>query len=292
MMGVASNCEIPDGRAASRRAWDQLAKIGCFCSEAYGTNEFKNARSLLDFAGWIPWHEINTVLCLAAGGGQQSLLFASLGYRVTVVDLSPEQLTVDRTVAEQNGFEVECIEGDMLNIDRLLSRQFDLVYQPISAHYANDVRRLYRVVRKVVRPGGFYWVEHWSPFQMQLAAIDRWDSQAYRLVEPQRSGKPIPWIVTCELSPKAPNICWHYVHSLNELIGGMCDAGFKILRFAEREQKNLNAEPGSEAHLAAYLPPFLAIFGQRMAAKEPQRRAEFGSKESRPCRKGISTEQA
>jgi len=41
-----------------------------------------------------------------------------------------------------------------------------MVYQPISAHYIADVRRLYQNVRSVVRPGGYYWVEHWNPFQM------------------------------------------------------------------------------------------------------------------------------
>jgi len=232
----------------------------------------------LDFKGWIPWREIHSVLCLAAGGGQQSALFASLGCRVTVVDLSPEQLTIDRRVAAENGFDVECIEGDMLDIDRLLSRQFDLVYQPISAHYAHDVRRLYQGVHKVVRPGGYYWVEHWSPFQMQIATLDPWDSQAYRLVEPQRYGEALPWIVSHEHSPTAPSICWHYVHPLNDLIGGLCDAGFKILRFAERQQSDLSAEPGSEAHLAAYLPPFMAIFGRRVPAETPNETA-FNPKE-------------
>jgi hypothetical protein len=72
-------------RNPSRRAWDQLAQAGCFCSEPYGAEEFQDARQRLDFKEWIPWQQIKTVLCLAAGGGQQSGLFASLGCRVTVI---------------------------------------------------------------------------------------------------------------------------------------------------------------------------------------------------------------
>ena len=218
----------------------------------------------MDFAHWIPWPEIHSVLCLAAGGGQQSALFASLGCRVTVFDFSPEQLELDRTVAEQNGFEIERVEGNMLDLGALLDRQFDLVYQPISAHYIADVRRLYQNVRSVVRPGGYYWVEHWNPFQMQLAAIDRWDGQAYRLAEPQRPGDPMPWIISHGGPRTAPNVSWQYIHSLDQLIGALCDSGFHLLRFAERQQSDANAEPGSEEHLAAYIPPFLALFGQRV----------------------------
>jgi SAM-dependent methyltransferase len=267
---VVSRCEPITRRNPSRRAWDQLAQIGCFCSQPYGSAEFEAARERLDYKGWIPWHEITTVLCVAGGGGQQSALFASLGYRVTLVDISPEQLKTDQSVATQNGFEIECIQGDMLDLDSLLDRQFDLVYQPISAHYAHDVRRLYRGVYEVVRPGGYYWAEHWSPFQMQLAAIDPWDGQAYRLVEPQRPGVPVPWILNTDPASKIPGVGWHYIHSLNDMIGGLCDSGFKVLRFAEREQSDAKAAPGSQEHLAAYIPPFLAIFAQRSPAGEGQ----------------------
>lgn len=105
---------------------------------------------------------------------------------------------------------------------------------------------------------------------MQLASIGRWDGHAYRLVEPQNRGTPVPWIVSSASSPHGPSVGLHYVHSLSDLVGGLCEAGFSILRFAERTQSNLAAAPGSEAHLAAYVPPFLAIFGQRISAQTGQ----------------------
>jgi hypothetical protein len=43
----------------------------------------------------------------------------------------------------------------------------------------------------------------------------------------------------------------------------LCDAGFRILRFAERRQGDLSAEPGTRDHLDAYVPPFFAMFAQR-----------------------------
>jgi len=113
------------------------------------------------------------VLCLACGGGQQAALFASLGYRVTLADISPDQLQIDRAVAEEYGLKIELVEADMLDLSRLHGRQFDLVYQAVSACYVPDVQRLYREVARVIKPGGWYRVEHWNPVQLQLPDDDR-----------------------------------------------------------------------------------------------------------------------
>lgn len=135
-------------RTVSRNAWAYLAKNGCDSSLAYGPEEFKHARKWLDANGWIPWRRVHSVLCLACGGGQQALLFASLGHRVTLLDISPEQLGIDREVAERYGLEVECVEGDMQNLSSLYGRDFDLVYQAVSACYVPDVRRVYQEIFK------------------------------------------------------------------------------------------------------------------------------------------------
>lgn len=98
---------------------------------------------------------------------------------------------------------------------------------------------------------------------MQLAALDAWDGDSYRLAEPQAPGRPVPWIQGTASPRSVPRVSWQYIHSLNDLIGGLCDSGFHLRGFAERPQSDLNAEPGSEAHTAAYIPPFLALFAQR-----------------------------
>ncbi len=250
-------------RYVNRLAWSKFVRQNNIFSRPYGPEEFAFAREWLDYGGWIPWEEISSVLCLAAGGGQQGPLFASLGYRVSIMDLSPAQLQLDREVAKKHGFDIECIQGDMLDLSQLHNRDFDLVYQPISAHYIPNVRRLYRQVFRTLRYGGYYWVEHWSPFQMQLAACNAWDGEAYRVTQPQKTDRPVPWVVGEASAPETLATCWHYIHPLGHLIGGLCDAGFVILRFGERENGNLVAEPGSEAHKAAYLPPFMTLLAQR-----------------------------
>ena len=99
----------------------------------YSDRQLSVARTLLDQAEWLPWDEINEVLCLASAGGQQAPAFAELGRRVTLFDLSPGQLNVDRQFAAARNYDIEILEGDMLDLSALHGRGFDLVYQPISA---------------------------------------------------------------------------------------------------------------------------------------------------------------
>src|SRR5205085_1623472 len=118
---------------------------------------------------------------------------------------------------------------------------------------------LYEQVFQVLKPAGYYQVEHWSPFHMQLLDSDAWDGTAYRLVHPQCPGVPILWESSDENGTDAALRCWHFIHPLDHLIGGLCDAGFRILHFAEALQGDLSAEPGTPIHLAAYFPPTFTI---------------------------------
>lgn len=253
----------PDYCAANRRAWDELACRGYPSTVPYGAPRLARARELLDPGGWITWNEIRTVLCLGAGGGQQVPLVASLGCRVTAVDLSPEQVDRDRVVCEQFGFDVELIEGDMLDLAALHGRGFDLVYQALSAYYLPDVRALYAEVASVLRPGGYYRVEHANPVTLQLPEFDAWDGSGYRLVRPQTARDPIDWPLPESGPAESIVACRHYLHSLDDLIGGLGYAGFVVLRFAERAAADLGAAPGTYAHLAAYVPPFFTILARR-----------------------------
>jgi SAM-dependent methyltransferase len=255
-------------KEVNRLGWDVLARRGSDSSTPYGQREFARAADCLDPNRWLPWRQIRSVLCLAAGGGQQGPLFASLGREVTVLDLSPEQLRLDANVAQGRRLRIDCIEADMLDLSILDGRRFDLVYQPVSAIYVPSVRDLYREVASVVGPGGYYWVEHWNPVQLQTEIPPSWDGKGYRLVRPQLSGVALPW-VSDESDGRTPASCWHFMHSLQDLIGGLCDAGFVMLRFAERADPDAAAPPGSYQHFAHYIPSFFTMLARRRADVRP-----------------------
>jgi SAM-dependent methyltransferase len=250
-------------KLVNQRGWEYLARQGCEAAQPWALQQLEHARERLDAMAWIPWDEVKSVLCLAAGGGQQAPLLAALGCRVTSADLCAVQLDRDREVAERHGLEIECIEADMLDLSPLHGRDFDLVYQAVSACYVPDVRRLYREVARVVRPNGYYRVEHWNSVQIQLANEETWREEGYRIVRPQAPGQPVPWRGPGANGSESPAICWHYVHPLHDLIGGLGDAGFEILRFGETYRGDASAEPGSQDHLAAYLPPFFTLLARR-----------------------------
>jgi len=250
-----------DYQRINRLGWAQGVSKGWKATSAFGIKEFQHSKDLLEPNNWIPWEKIKSVLCLASGGGQQGPLFASLGYNVTVVDFSPEQLAQDQKVADEHGFNLELIESDLLDLSLLYGRDFDLVYQPLSAHHVPDVRRVYREVVKVLSPNGYYFVSHWNPIFFQLPLSDesvQWDGKAYRLVRAQKSGE----IVHCKWETDNGDkiaIC-HFIHTLSDLIGGLCELGFVIHHFDEPKAGNRYADPESLEHIASFFPLTFNIF--------------------------------
>lgn len=248
------------------RGWDLLARRGCDSSQIAGPATLRSAQQVLDRNGWLPWNRLRRILCLAAGGGQQGPLFACLGYEVTVADLSPAQLELDRQAADRYSLVIETVLADAMDLSVLRGRIFDLVYQPVSTLYLPDVRRCYREVAGLLASGGLYWSEHWNPVEMQLDETLAWDGAAYRLSHPQGTGPlPAPAGTTPETA-----VCWHYIHRLDDLLGGLCDAGFAIVGYAERPGADLAAAPGTRAHLGAYAPGFFAVLARREGASEKE----------------------
>lgn len=275
--GIAAVAVVDDDyRTVNQLGWDRLARSGCDSSTPYGPRQFACAQAWLDEHGWLPWGHFRSVLCLAGGGGQQGPLFAQLGYDVTVLDLSAEQLHLDCEAAERYGLHLHCVQGDMLDLSVLAGRRFDIVYQPVSSLYVPDIKRCYGQVAGVLHRGGLYYSEHWNPVQMQLSPVRHWDGEAYRIVH--RTGRAgIVWSAD-EGADSAT--CRHYIHSLTDLIGGLCSSGFVVTRFADRPGADPDAQPGTERHLAAYLPTFFSILAQ---LSEPRQNSE-GTADPGPVR--------
>jgi SAM-dependent methyltransferase len=245
----------------NRRAWNYLARVHSSASAPWPTGTVAEYRSWLDEFGWLPWRELKTVLLLCGAGGQQGPVFAELGMTVTLVDMSEQQLAIDRRVAAQRGLRIETIRADAHDLSALAGRTFDLVYQPVSTCYFPDPRRCYANVARLLEPGGLYLSDHWNPAQIQLSTDARWDGEGYRVVHPSGTGEPLQ-VADPSTAEGPPAV--YFAHRLHDLLGGICEAGFVIERFAERGAADPGAAPDTTEHLGSYLAPFYEVLARRV----------------------------
>ena len=89
----------------NRQVYDAMAAANDPLCRPAKDEELANPLATVDAAGWLGESITGqNLLCLAAGGGRQSSLYAAAGANVTVVDLSSAMLELDRQVASQRGF--------------------------------------------------------------------------------------------------------------------------------------------------------------------------------------------
>ncbi len=258
-------------------AWDRLAKAHDVLASPACDKAFVDPRNWLGTGGpanrpWLPSSLKGLeILCLAAGGGKHGPLYAAAGARVTVVDLSASMLDLDRQVARERKLHLELIQSSMDDLRMLKDGRFDLVIQPVSSCYLPSLAKLFVEIFRICRPGGAYMSQHKSPRNLQ-SSLQPNSNGRYELVYPEvRSvddSKALPPAPPSRLREEGTN---EYIHSLTDIVGGICHAGFCLEDFFEPSEGDREAARGSFAHRAAFLPPYIRIlarkYGQRKTLK-------------------------
>ncbi|MFO0868850.1 MAG: class I SAM-dependent methyltransferase [Pirellulales bacterium] len=225
--------------------------------------DFANPLAVVDAVGWLNGDiRGQRVLCLAAGGGRQSALYAAAGGIVTVVDISPAMLELDRQVAAERQLTVRTIQTSMDDLSMLGEADFDLVIQPVSTCYLPTIGPVYREVARVLRPGGLYISQHKQPTSLQ-ADIVPGPRGAYELLEPYYRSGPLPPVVGSR-HREAGTL--EYLHRWEELLGLLCRAGFVIEDLLEPFHAQEQAAPGSFAHRCRFVAPYVRLKARRTAA--------------------------
>ena len=238
------NCEV----------WDERARRAMPHTEAAGPRAFENALAAVDPCGWIEGGvRGKRVLCLAAGGGKHGPLFATAGAVVTVVDISPAMLARDRAA------NVRTIEASMDVLPMLFPGEFEIVIQPVSTCYVPDVRKVYREIARVTAPGGLYISQHKQPTSLQGDAV--FNGRGYVVSERADRKEPLP-VVPADLGYREAGAL-EFIHSWEDLFGGLCESGFTIEDVREPRHARADAPPGSFEHRSAYLPPFVTVKARR-----------------------------
>lgn len=244
----------------NRQAWDARVRNGARFTRPAPDEEFRDPLAAVDPSGWLGGSIAGKrVLCLAAGGGRQSALYAAAGGLVTVVDISAAMLAIDREVAAERGLQMRTVEASMDDLSALAAESFEVVIHPVSTCYVPDVQKVFREVARVTAAGGIYISQHKQPGSLQASAEP--GVRGYELTEPYYRSGPLPPVAG---SSHREAGTLEFLHRWEELIGGMCRAGFAIEDLVEPVHADSTAARGTFAHRSQFVAPYVRIKARRI----------------------------
>lgn len=124
---------------------------------------------------WFEKAKGKKILGLACGGGQQGPIFALNGYDVTIMDFSKSQLEKDEMVAQRENLVIKTVQGDMTKPFPFESDNFDIVFNPVSNAYIEDLENMYKEAARVLKRGGLLMVGFMNPWIYMYDADVVWD---------------------------------------------------------------------------------------------------------------------
>ncbi|TDE53273.1 class I SAM-dependent methyltransferase [Flavobacterium sp. GT3P67] len=194
---------------------------------------------------WFP--ELNglKVLGLASGGGQQGPILATLGANVTIFDNSDKQLQQDETISNKFNLDIKTLQGDMKDLSVFEDNSFDLIFNPCSVLFVDNVLPVWKECYRVLKPNGILMTGLINPISFQI------DEQSLKLIykQPFSDLHSLPAEKVEELIKNKEAL--QYGHSLTDQINGQLQAGFSLTNMYEDNW-------GGENNLDDYFPAFLA----------------------------------
>jgi ubiquinone/menaquinone biosynthesis C-methylase UbiE len=249
----------------NRSVYDAMGAKGDPLCRPAKDSDLTDPLRTVDAAGWLGDSiRGRKLLCLAAGGGRQSALYAAAGADVTVVDLSGAMLELDRLVAVERGYRLRLIEASMDDLSMLQRAEFDIVIHPVSTCYIDCIQNVFREVARVLRPGGVYVSQHKQPVSLQSTTEPSPDGK-YAIEHSYYRSAPIP--SSSRASSAARRLrepgATEFLHRWEEIIGGMCRAGFVIEDLIEPMHVDAESESGTFSHRALYIAPYVRVKARR-----------------------------
>ena len=249
----------------NQQVYDSMAAAGDPLCRPAKEEELADPLGTVDAAGWLgPSIAGHRVLCLAAGGGRQSSLYSAAGAEVTVVDLSGAMLELDRRVAAERGLQLRLLQASMDDLSMLLDGEFDIVIHPVSSCYVPEIGKVYHEVARVLRTGGLYISQHKQPSSLQTS-VDPLPQGGYHLRHRYYRNAAVPPPETSNRLGRRlrESGAIEFLHRWEQLIGGLCRAGFVIEDLVEPVHARDDASPASFADRASYVAPYVRIKARR-----------------------------
>ncbi|WP_452222791.1 class I SAM-dependent methyltransferase [Lacinutrix chionoecetis] len=108
------------------------------------------------------------ILGLVSGGGQQGPILATLGADVTIFDNSDKQLQQDKTTSEKFNLDIKTVQGDMRNLSVFADNSFDLVFNPCSILFVDNVFPVWKECFRILKPNGILMTGLINPISFQI----------------------------------------------------------------------------------------------------------------------------
>jgi len=261
---------VDDLARHNRERWNGLAAAGVQYSRPWLDLDQATARARIDPLDLLGDLSGKRVLCLAAGGGQQSAAFGVLGAAVTVFDLSDEMLARDQAAARHYKIAIQTLQGDAQDLSALPDDAFDVVWQAHSLSFIPNVDRLFDGVKRVLRSGGIYHLSAWNP--LAYGADERWTGAGYLLRDGYTEGAETVcgdgfWdIVDAEGQAKRVAGPREFRHTLTAIMNGLIARGFILLDVHEEPLGRADAQPGTWDHFCSVAPPWMCTWAVRQPA--------------------------
>ncbi|WP_064093475.1 class I SAM-dependent methyltransferase [Rossellomorea aquimaris] len=227
------------------QAWDKKVEDGAIYTKPVNkemTERAKNGKWNISVTtdkavprNWFPVSiEGLKILCLASGGGQQGPILAAAGADVTVVDISEQQLIQDQMVAKRDNLCLKTIQGSMTDLHFFEDASFDLIINPVSNVFVENVLPVWKEAYRVLKQGGILIAGFTNPI---LYLFD--DEQEDKgILEVKHS---IPYSPYKSLTEEEIQKCvynnqtFEFGHTLEDQIQGQIEAGFVIGGFYESD---------------------------------------------------------
>ena len=193
---------------------------------------------------WFPDLKGLKVLGLASGGGQQGPVLAKLGAEVCIFDNSEKQLQQDKSLSDKFDLGIKTVQGDMRDLSVFENESFDLIFNPCSILFVDNVLPVWKECFRVLKPNGILMTGLVNPVSFQL------DEEDLKLIYKQPFSD-LHSLPTEKLEAlKNNNEALSFGHSWTDQIGGQLEAGFRLT--------NMYEDDWAGEKIDEFLPSFLA----------------------------------
>lgn len=180
-------------------------------------------------------------IVLGCGGGQDCIVLAKQGAQVTGIDLSDEQITFGRRLAESEETQVTLLQGNIEELKGIDDESQDLALSLHALNYVEHAELVFAEAYRVLRPESPFVFSVHHPFDVCLE-----DGPPYGVVKGYwESERDWQWDFA-EAGASARMRSWY--RPVGEWVSLLTEAGFRVERLLEPPPTEGPATPWDESY--------------------------------------------